>query len=240
MSATQCRWLISAVSLLGFLAILTAVSLQPARGPLSIDLRWNALMESSCTPVLTGVAKGLNIVGGSIVSGLLIPAVLSLALLVVRRYWAVLCVVLTCVLRASAVQAVKVLVERPRPVGRLVSVHSESFPSGHSASAAIIVLMLVLIFSSQRWLPYFAVVYVLSMMWSRTYLHVHWLTDTIAGALLGLVVALVVWMALRERVTRESQRGRIGTGNSSSENSGTNDPGAIPLRSSPDLPPSHP
>ena len=56
----------------------------------------------------------------------------------------------------------------------------------------------------------------LGMMWSRTYLHVHWLTDTIAGALLGLVVALAVWMVLRERVAQESRSGMRGTGNSSS------------------------
>ena len=42
------------------------------------------------------------------------------------------------------------------------------------------------------------------MMWSRTALQVHWLTDTIAGALLGLSAALLadafwIWVALRTR-----------------------------------------
>ena len=204
------------VSFLGFLTILTVVSVRPARGPLGIDSAWNAVMTSSNTSAFVEVAKVLNIFGGPIVSGLVLPAILLLVLLVGRRYWATLFVILVCVGRGVAVFVVKVLVDRPRPDGGLVSVHSESFPSGHSASAAVIVMMLVLIFSSQRWLPYFGGVYVLSMMWSRTYLHVHWLTDTIAGALLGLVVALAVWMVLRERVAQESQSGMRGTGNSSS------------------------
>lgn len=159
----------------------------------------------------------LGDVCGTIVSGLVIPAVLILALLAVRRRWAATFVFLTCVLRGAVVAVVKELVGRPRPEGRLVATNSESFPSGHSASAAIIVLMLVLIFSSQQWLPYLGGLYVLAMMWSRTYLHVHWLTDTIAGALLGVAAALAVWIVLRERIARESRSGTVGAGNSSSE-----------------------
>jgi len=202
---------------MGFVALLVAISLQPARGPLGIDSAWNTLMESASTSVLIGVAKMLSVVGGTIVSGLVIPAVLILALLAVRRRWAATFVFLTCVLRGAVVAVVKELVGRPRPEGRLVATNSESFPSGHSASAAIIVLMLVLIFSSQQWLPYLGGLYVLAMMWSRTYLHVHWLTDTIAGALLGVAAALAVWIVLRERIARESRSGTVGAGNSSSE-----------------------
>lgn len=198
------------VCLLGFVALLVAVSLQSARGPLGIDSGWNTLMASANKPTLITVAKALNVFGGTIVSGLVIPALLLMVLLAMRRYWAATFVFLTCVLRGAVVAVVKELVGRPRPEGRLVATNSESFPSGHSASAAIIVLMLVLIFSSQRWLPYLGGLYVLAMMWSRTYLHVHWLTDTIAGALLGVAAALAVWIVLRERIARESLSGSAG------------------------------
>ncbi|MDN6487053.1 MAG: phosphatase PAP2 family protein [Ancrocorticia sp.] len=220
MRRTKSGWVMpvtATVCLMGFVALLVAASLQPARGPLGIDSAWNTLMESASTSVLIGVAKMLSVVGGTIVSGLVIPAVLILALLAMRRRWAATFVFLTCVLRGAVVAVVKELVGRPRPEGRLVATNSESFPSGHSASAAIIVLMLVLIFSSQRWLPYLGGLYVLAMMWSRTYLHVHWLTDTIAGALLGVAAALAVWIVLRERIARESLSGAAGgTGISSS------------------------
>jgi membrane-associated phospholipid phosphatase len=52
-----------------------------------------------------------------------------------------------------------------------------------------------------------AAVWVLAMMWSRTGLQVHWLTDTIAGALIGIAAAVLVdelWslMARRTRSPR--------------------------------------
>ncbi|MGO0603762.1 phosphatase PAP2 family protein [Brevibacterium linens] len=37
-----------------------------------------------------------------------------------------------------------------------------------------------------------AAIWILAMMWSRTALQVHWLTDTIAGAFIGIAVAVLV------------------------------------------------
>ena len=37
------------------------------------------------------------------------------------------------------------------------------------------------------------------MAWSRTYLQVHWLSDVVAGAALGIGVALVVFGAAQRR-----------------------------------------
>lgn len=47
-----------------------------------------------------------------------------------------------------------------------------------------------------------AAAWVLAMMWSRTGLQVHWLTDTIAGALIGIAAAVLVdelWSLLARR-----------------------------------------
>ena len=82
MRRTKSGWVMpasAAACLMGFVALLVAISLQPARGPLGIDSAWNTLMESASTSVLIGVAKMLSVVGGTIVSGLVIPAVLILA-----------------------------------------------------------------------------------------------------------------------------------------------------------------
>lgn len=78
-----------------------------------------------------------------------------------------------------------------------------AFPSGHSAHAAVFVVALALIFAAHRWIVPVAAIYVLLMMWSRTHVHAHWLTDTIGGALLGVGVTLIVWAALAGRVRGE-------------------------------------
>jgi len=46
-----------------------------------------------------------------------------------------------------------------------------------------------------RWMAV-ALVLTLAMMWSRTDLSVHWLSDTVAGALLGTGVTLVLYWAM--------------------------------------------
>ena len=43
-----------------------------------------------------------------------------------------------------------------------------------------------------HWSFVLAAIWILAMMWSRTALQVHWLTDTIAGALIGVAVAVIV------------------------------------------------
>jgi undecaprenyl-diphosphatase len=46
------------------------------------------------------------------------------------------------------------------------------------------------------------------MMWSRTYLHAHWLSDVVAGMLEGVAVACLVWTAMEALRDRRVQRVR--------------------------------
>ena len=102
-------------------------------------------------------------------------------------------------LDVSLVYAVKHLVGRPRPPLqiRLVSVSSPSFPSGHATATAAAVSMLALclgaLSSSRRVRAAGFVASALAaaaMDWSRVYLGVHYLSDVVAGTLLG------VWLTL--------------------------------------------
>jgi membrane-associated phospholipid phosphatase len=88
----------------------------------------------------------------------------------------------------------KALVTRPRPASAMLSPHGSSFPSGHAAYAGATALALVLLFTKPDrkrpgWWALAAVI-TAGMAWSRTYLQVHWLTDVLAGSLLGVAVAL--------------------------------------------------
>ena len=93
----------------------------------------------------------------------------------------------------------KQLVDRPRPPDSLLHAAGTSFPSGHVAYAGATAVALVLLYTRPgthrlAWWT-LAALAVAGIAWSRTYLHVHWLTDTVAGAFLGVGVALITFAA---------------------------------------------
>jgi membrane-associated phospholipid phosphatase len=90
----------------------------------------------------------------------------------------------------------KLLFARPRPGEGLVEAAGHSFPSGHAAFGAFLGCMLVWIALRHfrgRWVAMpliaFGVVWTLLMGASRMVLGVHYLTDVMAGAGLGIGVA---------------------------------------------------
>ncbi|MFT4246014.1 MAG: phosphatase PAP2 family protein [Micrococcaceae bacterium] len=89
---------------------------------------------------------------------------------------------------------IKHIVQRPRPPQNdwLVQAQGYSFPSGHSGGIACFVTVCILIFR-KVWVQLSGALLVLIMMWSRTYLGVHYLTDVIAGAIIGVASAYLAW-----------------------------------------------
>ncbi|MFT4186273.1 MAG: phosphatase PAP2 family protein [Micrococcaceae bacterium] len=89
---------------------------------------------------------------------------------------------------------IKHLVQRARPPQNdwLVQVQGYSFPSGHSGGVACFVTVCILIFR-KVWVQVAGILLVLVMMWSRTYLGVHYLSDVIVGALLGVASTYLAW-----------------------------------------------
>jgi undecaprenyl-diphosphatase len=103
----------------------------------------------------------------------------------------------------------KLLVMRERPPGEhLVGSAGSSFPSGHSAAAAACWLALALVIGrwvSPRVRPYLAVIAVMiasTVAASRAMLGVHWLTDVIAGVVVGWAWCIVVAIAFGGRHQR--------------------------------------
>jgi membrane-associated phospholipid phosphatase len=101
---------------------------------------------------------------------------------------------------------VKAATDRARPPGALIETTAASFPSGHAIATAVTALGLVLVFahpgpSRWRWEVH-AVEFTAVMALSRVYLRAHWLSDTVAGALIGAGLALgwpALLMLLRHR-----------------------------------------
>jgi undecaprenyl-diphosphatase len=188
-------------AVLGLLAVLAvgAYLRLVSYGPLGIDEWWHGVAGVSRGSAAYAVAVFLAEAGGGI-GAAACTAIAAALLLAVRRPRDAVAVATTMLLGVFASEIIKALVLRPRPWDQLYAAHGGSYPSGHSMGAAALAMSLVLVVAgfralpraATRWAAIAAACWVLLMMWSRTALHVHWLSDTLAGALLGFCVAIIV------------------------------------------------
>ncbi len=158
-----------------------------------LDERTYRAMEDVRNVVLSGFARVLNVVGGGIVT---IPLRIVVALwLAFRRRWRAFATwVLTWVAAEVVLEVAKAYFHRGRPPNPLVATTGYSFPSGHAVAGSATAVALVLVFMEpgprrRKW-EVLAVIFSFVMAMSRVYLNAHWLSDVVAGVLLGTGVAL--------------------------------------------------
>jgi membrane-associated phospholipid phosphatase len=194
------------------LALVVLIAAIVPAGPLELDRSWSEAMHDLETPLLTHVALVFNWLGRPLGRAIAITLV-GLLLLRRRRRLALLAFAVAESLAALSSAFLKILIDRPRPPDGLVHPLGASFPSGHATYAGATCVALVLLFTTpgtrRRWWSALAVVGVVGMAWSRTYLQVHWLTDAVAGALLGSGISLLVFaVAQRHESTLRSGAAR--------------------------------
>jgi undecaprenyl-diphosphatase len=170
--------------------------------PFGFELGWMAEIVENRTPFWTGLALVFNYLGGGITAILVVPLLIVGGLLLWRRPWAALYFAIAILVSVVVVQSLKRVVGRSRPDEILVNPDFGSFPSGHSANAALIATALGIVFW-RAWIWAIGAIYTVGMMLSRTYLGAHWISDTIGGLLVGAGVAVIVWAPFADRLARE-------------------------------------
>lgn len=160
-----------------------------------VDDTWRDAMVSIENGFLTVVAQIFDVVGG-------VWVIWSIRLVVTgyligTRRWAKLIIwTVTALLVEVSIGPLKGLYDRPRPLEPLVETTNAAFPSGHAIAGAATAIALVIVLLApgehRRAWEVRAGAFAFVMAGTRVYLRAHWLTDVIAGALLGAATALAV------------------------------------------------
>jgi len=159
--------------------------------PPGLDEWWNSTIAAVRTEWMLAFAFVMDAVGGGWIAVILVPLLVILGLLLARRWRAAVFAAVCFTASAAAVQLLKQLFGRARPDDMLVASDFGSFPSGHTANAMTIAVVLWLLLP-RVWTAVAGAVWVLAMALSRTLLSVHWATDTVGGALVGAGVVLLL------------------------------------------------
>lgn len=178
-------------------------------GPTTIDWAWLNLVGLDLDTVPYWVAVTLAEVGGG-TGAVICTGLLAAVFVLCRRFRAAGYLATTMLLGIGLSEVLKAIVTRVRPGHQLYESLGYSYPSGHSMGAAALAMGLAVIATRSHmlraraaapagppprlrfhWSMILAAVWILTMMWSRTALQVHWLSDTVAGAFIGISAAVL-------------------------------------------------
>jgi membrane-associated phospholipid phosphatase len=171
----------------------------------SVDDSARSVAVDVRNPPSTFVAEALSLIGSVWVNWPM--RVLIALLLIARTRWLQLTAFGLSVLTSElSIGLLKGLYDRPRPPGSLIETSAASFPSGHAIAATVTGFWIVIALvppTPARWKwAAWAVAFAFVMAMSRVYLSAHWLSDVVAGALLGAGIAFG-WPAVLMAYTRQ-------------------------------------
>ena len=166
------------------------------------------------TPALNDWSLAGSWLAETIVKIVVTAIICGVLLWVVKRWLEALVVAVPLIVEAMVFITVTWLVERPRPDVEQVDASpvDTGFPSGHAAAAACYAAIVVVVFwhTRKRWIRALAVVFAVAVPIivgvARMYRGMHYLTDVVAGVLLGATsVAVVTWILCRAEDRRRAR-----------------------------------
>ena len=134
---------------------------------------------------------------------------LVIILLVMRRFDIALQILIAFLISGLITQVLKGLITSPRPkeffsvadniyiVEGLTLSGNASFPSGHTASAFAMAVSLSL-YSNHKFLDFLCLLLAILVGYSRIYLSQHFPGDVFGGAVIGVIVALCVYLFMEK------------------------------------------
>ncbi len=207
----------------GFLACAVLVSVLAAIGEDVVELHGAGPVDRAVTMAVLGLhSPALDLVMTNVTQlgnfRFLIPASVLVSILFAMQHHRVSAILfLGSVLGGFALESLmKIVIRRDRPDlwPALVKETTYSFPSGHATMSTLFfgTCVAVVFHSTRRPGPRVAAVAVaavlsLAVSFSRIYLGAHWLTDVVAGMLLGLF-----WVVVCATGTEYFARGRANAG----------------------------
>lgn len=202
--------LVGSVGLGAILVAALGVFLAGNGAPLPIDRAVLDWVVGHRTPSLTTVAEWVSAVCGylgmSVVAAIVgvIVAVRDRGRRPSRRYPSTVAPAAAVFGAMAVTEVIKRLVARPRPPNETrlsLAEQSYSYPSGHAAVASACLITVAVVLCHARtghgrtgWLLTVAAAggWAVIVAATRVYLGVHWLTDVVAGLMLGSVISVVV------------------------------------------------
>lgn len=196
------RLLLGGLFLTAATALGITIALAVGNEPLPFDRWWMGEMLTIRTTFLSGFGYAMNWIGGGWFAVVGLP-VIVLILLLLRGYrWGALFFAVCELVSVGVVQVMKLNFDRPRPLEILTVSDAGSFPSGHTANAATIAVVLFILFP-RIWAAIAGVLWVVLMAFSRTLMGAHWASDTVGGVLVGAGVVLLVAAAFAMPLSQE-------------------------------------
>lgn len=188
-------WAAFSLMLLAFICLSTFIAHHPI---LKLDVDISTFVQKYHSNWLDEVMIAISFFGELPYS--LIAVLLAAAVFYITHFRREAYYTASILLSGLIILLIKNLVDRPRPTSfyvRLVGINRfQSFPSGHVLSYTLFFGFLLILMFTLKGVPkliknlliIFALVYLITIPFSRIYLGAHWFTDVLGGFILGLAL----------------------------------------------------